>query len=156
MRKKTEKNNAAIKLLKAAIIILSAIYCLFMPFMTGLGLLYNHEAYGTELSLAGILFMVSALLMAVSAVMCLSIKKLPNILSLVFSSSGAVICLLMLKKLCTHADSSGWSDKFTMEQVSHMYERRILPCILPVILIIVLSLLHLGHKHEAEEYTSIL
>ena len=157
MRKITEKTSIPIKLLKIALIALSAVYCLFMPAMTGAGLLYNSAAYGAELTQAGVLFIVSAVLMSAAAVMCFFKKKILNILSIVFAPSGAVLCLAMLHRLCTHADRSGWTDKFTMEQISRMYERRILPCVIPVVLIIAVSAVNMRQNQDKEEgYTSIV
>lgn len=157
MRKITEKNSVSMKLTKAVTALLSAIYCLFMPAMTGAGLLYNGRSYGAELSRVGALFIVAAALMSAAAVLCFFRKKTANVLAVIFSFSGASLCLAMLRKLCIHADRSGWSDKFTMEQISHMYQRRLLPCILPAVLIIAVSVIQLRRKNGGdEEYTSIL
>ena len=157
MEKTTKKTGTAVKLLKAVMLAFSAVYCLFMPAMTGAGLLFNSRSYGAELTRAGVLFIVSAVLMSAAALMCLFRKKIWNILSIVLSSSGAILCLAMLRKLCIHADKSGWTDKFTLEQISHMYERRIFPCIIPVMLIIAVSVIQLMRKTESsEQYTSIV
>ena len=157
MRKITEKTSLPIKIIKAVTLVLSAVYCLFMPAMTGAGLLYNHRSYGAELTRIGTFFIISAVLMTASALMCIFKKKICSILSIVFSLSGAVLCLAMLRKLCIHADKSGWSDKFTMEQISRMYERRILPCVIPVVLIIAVSAVNMRQNQDKEEgYTSIV
>lgn len=154
MRKSTEKTS---RLLKAAVLALSAVFCLFMPVMTGAGLIYNRSSYGESLAFTGILFIVSALLMTTGAVLCGSRKKVRNAISVLLSLLGAILCMAMLRKLCLHADVSGWSDKFTMERISHMYERRILPCIIPVIMSVIMSLVRIiSRKDDKGEYTSIL
>ena len=157
MRKITEKQCAAVTVLKIIMLVFSAVYCLFMPFMTGLGLIYNSDSYGAEISLWGALFIVSAVLMSAAAVMCIPRKKALNLLAVIFSAVGCVLCMAMLYKLCLHADSSGWSDKFTMEQISYMYRRRLIPCIVPVILIIIVSAVQIRkNQGTVEKYTSIL
>lgn len=153
MRKSTAKTYLV---LKAAVLLLSAVYCLFMPAMTGSGLIYNAASYGRELTVTGVLFLVSAILMSAGTVLCGSRKKTRNMISVILSVSGAVLCLTMLHKLCLHADSSGWSDKFTMEQISHMYKRRLIPCVLPVLLSMVISAVRSKGTADTENYTSIV
>lgn len=154
MRKSTAKTKL---LLKALILVLSAVFCLFMPVMTGAGLIYNRTSYGGRLAFTGVLFIVSAVLMTVGAVLCGGGKKRKNVLSVIFSLSGFLLCMVMLRKLCLHADVSGWSDKFTMEQISRMYQRRLLPCAVPVAMAVIMSLLHISApKEETGKYTSIL
>ncbi len=84
--------------------------------------------------------------------MCLFRKKLADILSLIFSLSGLVLCMAMLKKLTAHADMSGWTDKYTLLPVSDMYSRRILPCIIPVVFSVIIAAVQLrncaGRKGE--------
>ena len=154
MRKSTEKN---IHLLKAAVLLLSAVFCLFMPVMTGAGLIYNRASYGDGLAFTGALFIVSAILMTAGTAICGSRTDLKNVLSVMLSFSGLVLCIVMLHRLCVHADVSGWSDKFTMEQISRMYKRRILPCIIPAVLSMILSFIGLRRKkRDTGEYTSII
>jgi len=154
MRKSTVK---AVHLLKAAILLLSAVYCLFMPVMTGLGLLYNHASYGKFLTLTGVYFIVSALLMTAGTVMCGSRKKAKNVLSVILLALGFIICMVMLNNLCHYADIRGWSSKFEIERISSMYKRRLIPCVIPVTAAVVLSVLGMRRKDgKSEDYTSIL
>lgn len=154
MRKSTVK---AVHFLKAAILLLSAVYCLFMPVMTGLGLLYNRASYGKFLTLTGVYFIVSALLMTAGTVMCGSRKKAKNVLSVIFLILGFIICMVMLHNLCHYADIRGWSDKFEIERISSMYKRRIIPCVIPVTAAVILSAVRIGgRKEKPEDYTSIL
>lgn len=154
MRKSTVK---AVHLLKASILLLSAVYCLFIPVMTGLGLLYNRASYGKFLTLTGVYFIVSALLMTAGTVMCGSRKKAKNVLSVIFLVLGFIICMVMLHNLCHYADIRGWSDKFEIERISSMYKRRIIPCVIPVTAAVILSAVRIGGRNEKpEDYTSIL
>ena len=154
MRKSTVK---AVHLLKAAILLLSAVYCLFMPVMTGLGLLYNHASYGKFLTLTGVYFIVSALLMTAGTVMCGSRKKAKNVLSVIFLILGFIICMIMLHNLCGYADTRGWSSKFEIERISSMYKRRLIPCVIPVTAAVIFSAVRIGGRNEkSEDYTSIL
>ena len=154
MRKSTVN---AVHLLKAAILLLSAVYCLFMPVMTGLGLLYNHASYGKFLTLTGVYFIVSALLMTAGTVMCGSRKKAKNVLSVILLVPGFIICMVMLNNLCHYADIRGWSSNFEIERISSMYKRRIIPCVIPVTAAVILSAVSIGGRNEKpEDYTSIL
>ena len=105
-----------------------------MTALSGAGLIYNGESYGAELKNTGVFLIISAALMIFGAFLCLFRKKTPNILAIILALGGLVLCLVMLKQLTDHADSSGWTDKYTMLPVSDMYMRRILPSIAPCVL----------------------
>ncbi|MCM1132976.1 MAG: hypothetical protein NC340_05855 [Ruminococcus flavefaciens] len=119
------------KIIKIIMMILTLIYPVFMTCLAGAGLIYNKSGYGAEIALIGIFLIISGILMTVGAVLCLSGKKLLNIISLACSVLGLALCLAMLYLLCTHADNAGWSDNYTMNPVSAMYRARILPVIFP-------------------------
>ena len=114
-----------------------------MPVLAGSGLLYNRESYGDDMTKTGIFMIISAILMTVGAVLCLFRKNLPNILSAVLSVGGLVLCLAMLKILTAHADASGWTDKYTLSPVSGMYTARLLPCILPAAMAVIIAAVQL-------------
>ena len=62
--------------------------------------------------------------------------------------------MTMLHKLALHADKSGWSDKYTMAPISDMYRSRLIPSIIPTVLVIfvaVAQLLSLELKEERRE-----
>lgn len=114
-----------------------------MTVLSGAGLIYNSDSYGAELKNTGIFLIISAVLMLSGAVLCLFRKKLPNILAILFTAGGLVLCLVMLHKLTDHADMSGWTDKYTMLPVSDMYTRRILPSIVPAALTAIIAAIQL-------------
>ena len=58
--------------------------------------------------------------------------------------------MAMLKRLTGHADASGWTDKYTLAPVSGMYVRRILPCVIPVLMSGVIAALQLS-SYELKE-----
>ena len=82
-------------------------------------------------------------MMTSGAFLCLFRKKTADILSIILSASGLVLCLTMLHRLAAHADSAGWTDKYTLSPVSDMYIRRILPCIVPVVMAVVIAAVQL-------------
>lgn len=118
-------------LLKTAVIILTLIYSLTMPLLSGCGLVFNAESYGGKLVFVGIMLIVSALLMTCGNFMCFSEKQTVRTISCIFTVLGTILCMVMLYILCDHADRAGWSNKFTMNPVSDMYKSRIFPCIVP-------------------------
>lgn len=147
MEKNNEKQRRTVLLPKLVLLLAAIYFCFAMPFLTGAGLVYNRESYGTELSCIGIFFIISAFMMLAGTVFCISGKKIRHILSVIFTSTGCIFCMILLKKLTDHADRSGWADKLDMTPISAMYERRLLPCIIPVLLIIIADAVYLM-KHK--------
>ena len=133
-----EKNRKApmIIALRIIIAILTAVYSLTMVCMAGAGLIYNGESYGRELVNVGIWLIVSGILMTAGAVLCFMKKRIFAVLSIVLTIVGLVLCLVMVYIICSHADSAGWADNFTMEPVSRMYRARLLPVIVPAVMVI--------------------
>lgn len=127
------------KAAKLVMILLSLYFSCAMPLLTGAGLVYNRESYGGSIASTGILMILSAVLMTSGAFLCLPGKKLLDKLSVPMSASGLALCMFMLKRLTAHADSSGWTDKYTLEPISSMYSSRILPCIAPVAIAVVIA-----------------
>lgn len=157
MRKITEKTTPSKIISKLAVILLSAVYCLLMPLLAGVGLISNRSSYGAYIAFIGAAFILSAFLMTAGAAICSFCGRRKNIAALCFSVSGCALCLILLHKLCIHADISGWSDKFTMERISSMYRRRLTPCIIPSALNSILAVRNiLSAKKSAEKYTPIL
>ena len=112
--------------------------------MAGAGLIYNSNSYGISIRNSGIALIASGLIMTVSSVLA-CLRK--NIAALILDSAGFTLCMTMLFIVMNHADSSGWSDNYTMEPVSGMYFRRIFPVIIPFILTAVISIAqHLSPK----------
>ncbi len=148
MEKKVKKYRPFVIVSRAVMLILTAVYPLIMTFLSGAGIIYNSESYGKEVTQIGIMLVISSVLMTTGAFLCLSGRKIPNILSIIFSVSGIILCMTMLYKLCSHADYSGWNDKFTMNPISDMYKMRILPCFIPVLMSLVTSALNLMVKKK--------
>ena len=115
-------------------LILTAVYPLFMVTMSGAGLIYNRSSYGERLCTVGVLLIVSGITMTAGALLSLPEKRITAVLSLILTAGGLVLCLCMLSTLISHADSAGWSDNYTMEPVSGMYRRRIMPAVLPAVM----------------------
>ncbi len=128
--------------------ILTAVYPLFMVGLSGAGLIYNRVSYGSQLATVGGLLIASGIIMTVGAVLC-ALRK--NISAMVCSGGGLALCLSMLFKLCTHADSAGWSDKFNMTPISDMYKARILPCIAPVAIAVIVAAIQHFSREEVEK-----
>ena len=134
MKNLQKKSSAAMTAAKVTMLLLSIVFSGAMTALSGAGLIYNRGSYGKSLADTGLFLIISAALMIIGAILCLFRKNLPNILSLFLSFAGLFLCMAMLKKLTDHADASGWTDKYTLAPVSGMYVRRILPCIIPVLM----------------------
>ncbi|MDO4862846.1 MAG: hypothetical protein Q4A05_01645 [Ruminococcus sp.] len=143
--------NPLIIAAKAVMLALTAVYPLFMVCMSGAGLVYNSDSYGSELAAVGVFLIISGLVTALGAVLCLSRRNLPNIVSVVCSVGGPVLCLAMMYRLCAHADAAGWTDKFAMTPISDMYRARIMPTIAPAAIAVVVAVIQLFSYEAAEE-----
>lgn len=128
-------------------VILTAVYSLIMVCLAGAGLIYNGESYGRELVNVGIWLIVSSILMTSGAAVSFFKKRIFSIISAVLTIAGLGICLVMVYILCTHADSAGWADNYTMEPVSRMYRERLLPVIAPAVMVIGADVLKLRIKN---------
>lgn len=115
-------------------VILTVVYSLIMVCLAGAGLIYNGESYGRELVNVGIWLIVSGVLLTSGAAVSFLGKRVFSVISAVITIAGLGICLVMVYILCTHADSAGWADNYTMEPVSRMYRERLLPVIAPAVM----------------------
>ena len=148
---KQRRKHPLLTAAKVIMLILTAVYPLFMVELSGAGLIYNRDSYGEELSTVGALLMVSGIVMAAGAVLCLFRKNLLNIISAVCSAGGLVLCLTMMYKLCDHADRAGWTDNFAMTPISDMYKARIFPSIAPMAIAVVVAAVQLFSYEATEE-----
>lgn len=130
-------------ILKVIMLALSLYYSLAMTALSGAGLIHNRASYGSDMEKAGIFLIVSAVLMTGGAILCLFRKNLPDIASIALSICGLVLCMVMLGRLVSHADTAGWTDKYTLAPVSDMYRARIIPCIIPAALSVIISAVQL-------------
>ena len=119
------------RLVTAAMLILTAVYPVFMVMMTGAGLIYNRSTYGERICTTGMLLIVSGAAVTAGVLLSLPKKRSTAVISLILTAAGLTLCLCMLHILTSHADSAGWSDNYTMEPVSALYRRRILPSVIP-------------------------
>lgn len=145
------KKHPFLKAIKIIMLILTAVYPLTMVCMAGAGLIYNGDSYGSELVNTGTALIISGVLMTCGAVICVFKKTVMNIISLICTSSGLALCLVMLYKLCTHADNAGWTDNYTMSPVSDMYMVRILPVTVPAVLALLTAAIQIFSYQAAEE-----
>ena len=145
------RHRPFITLLKTIAVILTAIHPMFMVILSGAGIIYNRESYGSELSAVGTMLIVSGVLMCAGTVLCLPRKNAANILSVLFSCAGLAICLVMLHKLTDHADRAGWSNALTMTPISDMYTSRILPSIAPSAVSVVICVIQLFSYEASQE-----
>ena len=122
-----------------------------MVILSGAGLVYNRRNYGREIGLIGFLLIISGIFTAFGFILSFSKKRKLNILSMIVSLSGAVLCMAMLYKICRHAQLAGWSSMLTSEPAESIYQRRILPVLTTVFAAIVNSLskiLKYGRKNN--------
>ena len=143
-KKSFKKSSRLMTTAKLCTLLLSIIFSGAMTTLSGAGLIHNRTSYGESLANIGFLIIISAGFMLSGAILCFFRTNLMNILSIILSFSGLILCMIMLKKLTDHADISGWTDKYTLEPVSSMYFRRILPCIVPVLMSETIAVLQLG------------
>ena len=128
--------------LKIILAVLTAVYPLFMVILSGAGLVLNSESYGQKMCITGVLLILSGILLAVSAIMCI-LKKYAR-LSVILSVAGLILCMTALYVLVNHADANGWNSNF--RPVSNMYKSRIMPVILQSALTIAVSVIQ-EYKH---------
>lgn len=126
---------------KVSLILLTAVYPFFMVIMTGTGLVCNYAGYGKEVMYNGIFLIFSGILMTTGSICCMFRKKILNIISVIMWITGIVVCMIMLYKLCVHADNSGWCRN--LSPVSNMYKSRIFPVIIPCFINFVISGIHI-------------
>lgn len=122
------------RLFTVILMLLTAVYPVTMVMLSGAGIVYNRESYGSSLCIAGALLTVSGAAMTAGALLTLSRRRAAAAMSVILSAAGLVLCLCMLRMLTDHADRAGWSDALTMTPVSEIYRRRILPAAVPALL----------------------
>ena len=149
MEKKRKK--PLITAAKAIMLVLTAVYPLFMVELSGAGLIYNKDSYGGELAAVGVFLILSGIIMALGAGLALPRRNLPNIAAVICSAGGLTLCLAMMYRLCTHADAAGWVDNRAMTPVSDMYRARILPSIAPAAIAAAVAAVQLCSYEAAEE-----
>lgn len=150
---KSSKQNPYMTAAKTSLMILTAVYPVFMVMMTGAGLISNKESYGPVIYGYGIYLIASGTVMTAAAILCLFRKIIANLISALLSSSGFALCMIITYKLVKHAESAGWSGVGRYENipVSNMYKERILPTAIPFLLTIVISAIQYFSYDAREE-----
>jgi hypothetical protein len=150
---KFSKQNPYMTAAKTALMILTAVYPVFMVMMTGAGLISNKDSYGSVICGYGIYLIASGTVMTAAAILCLFRKSLANFISPLLSSAGFVLCMIITYKLVKHAESAGWSGVGRYENipVSNMYKERILPTTIPFLLTIAISAIQFFSYDAREE-----
>lgn len=145
-RKNLKKQSPFMIFLKVMLMILTAIYPLFMTMLTGIGIVSNSRSYGRMITGCGVVLVISGAAMTAAAILCLFRKKLPNILSIMISVPGFMLCMGALYKLVKHAENAGWMGQgaYSLMPVADMYKQRIIPDIAPFLLILIISAVQLS------------
>lgn len=137
----TEKSKKNILFFSRIFLVVSTLVCpFFMVIMTGAGLVYNRRSYGTGIMYTGIFFIISGVLMTSGSICCIFRKKISDIISVILWCAGISVCMVMLYRLCVHADYNGWNRN--LSPVSDMYKSRIFPVIIPFVTDLILSVTH--------------
>lgn len=129
--------NFLLIILKIVLAISTLIYPLFMVTLSGAGLVLNGNSYGLKIILCGIFWIISGLSLTSGSILCLLKKDIP---ALIFSSAGFLICITILFIVTAHAEKHSWNMPYYTEfTVSDMYIKRIVPTVVPFILIFLIS-----------------
>lgn len=127
MTEKSKKN--VLFFAEIFLVVSTAVYPFFMVIMTGTGLVCNYQSYGEKIMYTGIFLIVSGILMTAGSICCLFRKKIFSVISAVTWTIGFSVCMVMLYRLCVHADYNGWYRD--LSPVSNMYKSRIFPVAVP-------------------------
>jgi hypothetical protein len=137
-RKKHPYLNTA----KVIAVILTLIYPMFMVMMTGTGIILHRDVHGAVFGRYGVFLIVSGILMTAGTVLCIFRKSILNLVSPFLSVSGFVLCMYLLGKLVARAKANGWHGPGIYEGVtmSYLFQTRLIPCIAPVGLTVIIAL----------------
>ena len=129
---------------KILLVLLTAVYPMFMVLLSGAGLLYNYQNYELKVCIIGVLLIVSSVFLTASALLCLPKNTRLNKLSVALSVSGLILCMTTLFELVNYADLNGWNRNF--KPISNMYKSRINPVFFQSLLDIIICYVQL-RKH---------
>lgn len=138
-----KKQSAAMTAAKAVMLVLTAVYPLFMTLMTAAGILAHSSSYGSYVTGMAVLLIVSGVSLTAGAILTLPRKKLTSLVSLSPTICGLTLCLVTLSRLSAYADEHGWSGSgiYSGTAVSDMYESRLLPVIFPAAIAVVVAII---------------
>ena len=153
MKKIHKKQNIIMTAAKLLLIVLTAVYPLFMTMMTGIGILSKSGSYGSKITFCSAALVISGASLTAAAILCLFRKSLPNLLSMCISLPSFAVCMTALGKLVSHAESAGWMGRgmYSAVPVADMYKQRIFPVILPFLLTLIIAAVQYFSYSAAEE-----
>lgn len=135
---------------KVIMLILTAVFSVFMVVMSGAGIIHNRAHYGAEITGWGRMFVFSSVLMTAGALLCIPRKSIANAVSFFCTLSGCAVCLATLSKLAAHAKKAGWVSAVTGVPARDMYISRITPVIAPCALAVTIAAVQF-FSYEARE-----
>lgn len=122
---------------KIILAVLTLIYPLFTVMLSGAGLIVNGNSYGIKLMICGIIWIISGLLSASGSIFCITGKNIPAV---ILSSTGFLLCMIILSVVTAHAEKYAWFMPFYgKSDVAGMYRKRIMPSVFPFVLTILIS-----------------
>lgn len=133
LRKKEKITKKILLFIKILLIATTAVFPMFMNLMSGIGWISAYGEYDSKFIVLGTFMIISSVLMTASVILCM--MKL-NIIAVLTDTVGFAAAMTVLSKMMKFADESGWSDRFTMQPASDIYRNRILPTLIPFILLI--------------------
>ncbi len=145
--------------LRGLLIVTTLIYPGFMAMLSAAGWQHNLRSkggnYPDEVFAPFITWMyIGAALLILGAVLCLLGGKhrlwLCNLLALLCACPGIAACMTVLYRFCAYADRYGYSNQ-EMQPASEIYRDRLLPMLLPFLLLCTLALLQL-FSYDARVY----
>lgn len=148
-----KKRSPAMTSAKALMLVLTAIYPLFMTVMTGLGLLYNRTSYGSYVTGLAVLLILSGTAITAGALLTLPRKKLFSLISLPVTICSFILFMAVLNRLTELADKRGWqgSGKYIGISVSNMYKSRLMPVIFPAAAAVIIALIQYFSYDDREK-----
>ena len=138
LRKKEKITKKILLIIKIFLIATTAIFPMFMNLMSGIGWISTYGGYGSKFIVSGVVMIISSVLMTASVVLCM--MKF-NLAAVIANTAGFAAAMTVLAKMMKYADESGWSDRYTMQPASDIYRNRILPTLIPFILLIAAAVL---------------
>ena len=138
-----KKQSAAMTAAKVVMLVLTAVYPLFMTLMTAAGILTHRSSYGSYVTGMAVLLIVSGVSVTTGVILALPRKKMASLVSLSPTFCGLTLCLVTLSRLSAYADKHGWtaSGMYSGTAVSDMYQSRLLPVVFPAAIAVVVAVI---------------
>lgn len=121
-------------ILKIAAVASTIIFPCVINVLCAAGWIYNSHSSGEIFKVYGAVMIGSSVCMAAAAVLC-CLKR--NVAAVIADIVGIIPCMTVLYKVTSFARENGWnSPRYPFMSIPNMYRNRILPTIIPFILII--------------------